>query len=262
MSLPAPGSGARPAVPATPAGHAIYRELVAGVPTGQIVTRCVAGLVWTLVEAGGHGGLALTLQDGVFDSVLPGHLEGAEASWLAGHITSWNMFDASLALATLNAWYNRREPLEELLGRTLSSERGARLFERLSVQFAGWAAWRWSAIFPTVWPLFEQACELTILERRPRDGDLPDQACEYVLPRQDCVCITGIGLHQQDLAAPARAVPFTPTSRSSAPACRSRRCGSTTASTCWPAPSCWTRRTRSGACSRAGGARCSATAWP
>ena len=189
MSLPALAPDARPAVPAKPAGHAIYSELVAGVPTGQIVTRCVAGLVWTLVEAGGHGGLALTLQDGVFDSVLPGHLEGAEASWLAGHITSWNMFDASLALATLNAWYNRREPLEELLGRTLSSERGARLFERLSVQFAGKAV----AVvghFPHLEPLRER-CNLTVLERRPLGGDLPDQAAEYTLSRQDCVCITG-----------------------------------------------------------------------
>ena len=92
------------------------------------------------------------------------------------------MFDASLALATLNAWYNRREPLEELLGRTLSSERGARLFERLSVQFAGKAV----AVvghFPHLEPLRER-CDLTVLERRPLGGDLPDQAAEYTLSRQ------------------------------------------------------------------------------
>ena len=219
----------------------------------------MAGLVWTLVEAGGHGGLALTLQDGVFDSVLPGHLEGAEARWLAGHITSWNMFDASLALATLNAWYNRREPLEELLGRTLSSERGARLFERLSVQFEGKAV----AVvghFPHLEPLRER-CKLTVLERRPLGGDLPDQAAEYTLSRQDCVCITGSTVTNKTLPR------LLELSRSAyvcwwGRACRSRRCGSNTVWTCWRARSCWTRRTRSGACSRAGGARCSATAWP
>jgi hypothetical protein len=37
-------------------------------------------------------------------------------------------------------------------------------------------------------------CELSILERKPADGDLPDPACEYILPQQDVVIMTATTL--------------------------------------------------------------------
>jgi uncharacterized protein (DUF4213/DUF364 family) len=37
------------------------------------------------------------------------------------------------------------------------------------------------------------------LERRPELGDTPDPACEYLLPRQDCVCITGTAVTNKTL---------------------------------------------------------------
>lgn len=197
MSLPAAGRPALPLADATPAGHAIYRDLVAPIETGLPVTSCIAGLVWTLVEAGGQAGLALTLYDGVFESRLPGRINGAETRWLAERITSWNMFEASLALAAVNAWYNRRERVERLLGRPLVGERGTRLFERLSRRFEG-ADVAVVGHFPHLEPL-QQLCHLTVLERRPFGGDLPDQACEYVLGRQDCVCITGSAVSNKTL---------------------------------------------------------------
>lgn len=42
-------------------------------------------------------------------------------------------------------------------------------------------------------------CELTVLERAPQEGDLPDPACEYVLPEQDYVFITGTTLINKTL---------------------------------------------------------------
>jgi uncharacterized protein (DUF4213/DUF364 family) len=179
----------RPLAEATPAGHAIYQELVRPIEPGNPVTSCSAGLVWTLVETGGEAGLALTLHDGVYESRLPGTIHGAETRWLAEHITSWNMFDASLALGAVNAWFNRKDRVERLLGRAVAGERGVALFERLAERFAGGSV----AVvgrFPHLEPLSDH-CTLTVLERHPSGGDLPDQACEYLLPRQDCVCITG-----------------------------------------------------------------------
>lgn len=189
MSLPSAGWRVRPLAEATPAGHPIYSELVTPIELGHPITSCVAGLVWTLVETGGQAGLALTLQDGVYESQLPGRIHGAETRWLAERITSWNMFDASLALGAVNAWFNRREEVERLIGRPVVGERGTALFERLASRFAGGSV----AVvghFPHLEPLSD-LCTLTILERQPMGGDLPDQACEYLLPRQDCVCITG-----------------------------------------------------------------------
>ena len=189
MSLPSATCKLRPLSAAAPAGHPIYHELVAPIGPGNPVTSCVAGIVWSLVEAGGEAGLALTLQDGVFESRLPGRIHGAETRWLAEHITSWNMFDASLALGAVNAWFNRRDKVERLLGQPVVGERGTALFERLAQRFSGGSV----AVvghFPHLEPLSEH-CTLTVLERHPSGGDLPDQACEYLLPRQDCVCITG-----------------------------------------------------------------------
>ena len=197
MSIPVGDQRARSLSDTTLAGNAIYAELVSSIGSGQLVTSCVAGLVWTLVEVAGQGGLALTLHDGVFDSQLPGRVNGAEARWLAEHITSWNMFDASLALAAVNACHNRRDRVESLLGRALDSERGSRLFERLSRRFEG-ADVAVVGHFPHLEPLRER-CRLTILERNPMGGDLPDQASEYLLGRQDCVCITGSAITNKTL---------------------------------------------------------------
>lgn len=44
-----------------------------------------------------------------------------------------------------------------------------------------------------------ESCELSILERRPIPGDLPDPACEYILPSQDVVIITGSTLINKTL---------------------------------------------------------------
>jgi uncharacterized protein len=189
MSLPSATWKLRSLAEATPAGHPIYQRLVEPIEPGNPVTSCVAGLVWSLVETGGEAGLALTLQEGVFDSRLPGTIHGAETRWLAEHITSWNMFDASLALGAVNAWFNRKDRVEELLGRPVVGERGIALFERLAERFAGGSVGV-VGHFPHLEPLSD-LCTLTILERHPSGGDLPDQACEYLLPRQDCVCITG-----------------------------------------------------------------------
>jgi uncharacterized protein (DUF4213/DUF364 family) len=189
MSLPSVSWRPRSLAEAAPADHPIYQELVAAIELGNPVTACVAGLVWTLVEAGDQAGLALTLHDGVFESQLPGRIDGRETRWLAEHITSWNMFDATLALGAINSYFNRRERVEAVLGHPVVGERGQALFERLGRRFAGGSV----AVvghFPHIEVLSEH-CELTIIERQPSRGDLPDQASEYVLGRQDCVCITG-----------------------------------------------------------------------
>lgn len=197
MSLPSATWRQRPLAEAEPAGHPVYHELVAPIELGNPVTSCIAGLVWSMVEVGGNAGLALTLHDGVFESQLPGRINGAESRWLAEYITSWNMFEASLALGAINAWYNRRDRVERLLGRPLVGERGTRLFERLARRFAGGSV----AVvghFPHLEPLGEQ-CKLTIIERHPSGGDLPDQASEYLLGQQDCVCITGSAVTNKTL---------------------------------------------------------------
>lgn len=63
------------------------------------------------------------------------------------------------------------------------------LFQRLAREFAG-ARVAVIGHFRNM-EILAASCDLTVLERRPSNGDTPDPACEYVLPEQDVVLITG-----------------------------------------------------------------------
>ena len=196
MSLPSTTWRPRPLAEATrPATHLPgARDAHRGSATRSPPAWPASSGRWS--RSDGQAGLALTLQDGVYESQLPGRIHGAETRWLAEHITSWNMFDASLALAAVNAWFNRRDRVERLLGGR-SSASAASPLRACRERFAGGSV----AVvghFPHLEPLGER-CTLTILERRPSGGDLPDQACEYLLGRQDCVCITGSAVTNKTL---------------------------------------------------------------
>jgi len=207
VSAPEPGDRGPAPRPTPPRGRdawEVYERLLADVPAGPRIAECTCGLVWTLVQAEtGAAGIALTFADGVFSSALPGTLGGLAWRDLAAGVTNWNLFEAGLGTAALNAHFNDRARVEALLGHAVDEGEQRGVFALLAERFAGG---RVAVVghFPDLSP-FAQACELTILERRPRDGDLPDQACEYVLPRQDCVCITGSAFTNKTLA-PARAL--------------------------------------------------------
>lgn len=168
-----------------------YHDLLNQVPAGEVVD-CVVGLVWTLVTVDtGDAGVALTFRDGLDDSTLPGSVAGADLRAAASWVMSWNYYEAALGCASLNAVLNTRERVEEMTGRSVDelAVSGVGLFDRLAAEFAGGKV----AVvghFPTIERMAAH-CDLTVLERRPGAGDTPDPACEYVLPEQDLVCITG-----------------------------------------------------------------------
>jgi uncharacterized protein (DUF4213/DUF364 family) len=167
---------------------ALYDELLAGVPAEAKVHRCLVGQTWTVVESDGIG-LALTHTDDRSSRELQGPLAGRPLRELGGHVRSWNMSEACIGLAALNAHYNRRERVEALLGRRLPDSRSEPVFATMARELEGK---RVAVIghFPGLEELAAR-CTLSILERRPQPGDLPDVACEYVLPEQDYVFITG-----------------------------------------------------------------------
>ena len=53
--------------------------------------------------------------------------------------------------------------------------------------------------FPHIEELIAPLCRLSILERDPVPGDYLDSACEYILPEQDYVFITGMTLVNKTL---------------------------------------------------------------
>ena len=124
---------------------------------------------------------------------------------------SWCFEEASLGVAALNAWYSQRALLDPL-GCTYDAAvevpdgtiRKMDAFEmyRPQISAAGGDA-RVVVVghFPHV-ERIEEYARLTVLERKcSQAGDVPDPACEYVIPGADYLFMTGVTLINRRLRA-------------------------------------------------------------
>jgi uncharacterized protein (DUF4213/DUF364 family) len=174
----------------------IFDELIAEVPLNLHVEGCVIGLHWTLIrstaigmaltpftrnQAYGPKGTSVTVGIGERIAGMPVHK-------LAEFFKSWNPFEATLGLAAINSALNSPEVVERMLGHRLADEAQVSAFEYYAETLRG----KKVAVvgrFPDLEAL-GKICRLTVLERIPGPSDLPDSACEYILPEQDYVFIT------------------------------------------------------------------------
>ena len=114
---------------------------------------------------------------------------------LAALSTSWSFVEATAGVAALNAWYGS---VNVATANGLIIDEGEndgfrvyrKLVEGKRVTVVGH------------FPLIERMgdiCDLTILERMPQAGDLPDPACEFIIPEQDYLFSTGITLQNKTM---------------------------------------------------------------
>ena len=179
---------------------ALYDALIAGVPQDVCVVDYGMGLHWSYVTAECGCGVAWTMRGGAScghgGSRGSGDLRGRSLREMASLAKSWDFERATLGVAALNAWYSRRELLDPLgavyeeAREMAPTERKREAFHEFRPMMAG----KKVAVighFPHVLDLTACCDELTVLERNCGQGDTPDPACEYVLPSQDMVFITG-----------------------------------------------------------------------
>lgn len=178
---------------------ALYDDLVDGVP-GRPGVRAAEMLgSWALVESDdGCVGAASHYGGRSRPRVHRGRLEGMRLRDAAALVRSWNLVEASLGAAALNAWYNRFEHLAGA-GRDLTPPGGggsafAVFRERVRGRRVGVVGH-----FPGLDRALGDVCRLIVLERAPQEGDFPDTAAEYLLPDQDVVFITGSALANKTL---------------------------------------------------------------
>lgn len=174
-----------------------YNHLIAGIPDDVAVLDYALGVNWTYLEAECGMGISHTVRGGAHRSVRH-DLRGLPLKTVAELSKSWNFEEASIGVAALNAWYSRRELLDPLGARydeaielPDGSIRKLDAFEIYRPKMQG-AKVTVVGHFPHVDRIAEYA-ELTVLERACSDElDTPDPACEYVLPSQDFVFLTGM----------------------------------------------------------------------
>lgn len=175
----------------------IYDELLEMVPEGLQVEDCLLGLHWVLVRSSRATGLAMTPREGHARIRLAGRIRGMPLRELASYVKSWQNYEAALGLAAINSALNTPDQVQALCGQPLTSQPQANAFTAYQEEVRG----KKVAVighFPDLEPL-ARICQLTVLERQPGPGDLPDPACEYVLPEQDYVFITATTLVNKTL---------------------------------------------------------------
>lgn len=174
----------------------LYDELIDAIPSGITVHDYCLGAHWTYIVADCGMGIAKTVRGGGKSRFKQSPVD-VDLKTLAALAKSWNWLEASLGVAAINAYYATPDAIESL-GGTIDedvAESGdvSNPFHRLKGRYTG----RKVAVvghFPNVDEM-RKVAQVTVLERNcTSPTDTPDPACEYILPEQDYVFVTGTSL--------------------------------------------------------------------
>ena len=154
-----------------------YDILLQGIDSRCTVSRLVHGVSWTAaVLSDGSCGVAMhTTGDTVprmYDTLI-----GLPLKEAAGAVLSWNLEEASEALAAVNAFYNR-PGCAFLDGVDLAGKRVGMIGHMIGHS-------------NITAELLAPAAKLWIMDREEKPGAYPDSAAEFFLPDCDVVIITG-----------------------------------------------------------------------
>jgi len=163
----------------------LYDAIIASVKNYIYAEKLYLGSRWALAECCGNAGIAMATNGNTIAPMFPSIGSHVNLREFSSAIKSWNLEEASLALAACNAYFNTNErmlslnayePYENYCTRGLDMS-GAKLalIGHLTVTEE----------------MQKKADEIFILEREPKEGDYPDSACDYILPQCDIVIMTG-----------------------------------------------------------------------
>jgi uncharacterized protein (DUF4213/DUF364 family) len=165
----------------------IYELLLDYAGSDAQVTDLNIGLVWTVCKTQQMG---LAMSPGIPTRTLswPGTLTGKTLAELAGWITDWEPYKATVAMAAINCSLNRYQLPS---GITLSPDpdnANLSVFEHFMPLLQGK-----KVVVIGRYPGIERYAgqiNFTIIERQPIASDFPDPACEFLLPHADWVFLT------------------------------------------------------------------------
>lgn len=157
------------------------------------VTCAEVGANFAFAETGTHLGIAMASDIVTRPPVYPGGLAGLTLREAGECAKSWNLKEAAMGLAAMNAYFNTLERVSEL--------NCAEPFENHAVRglnFDGAVVGIIGHMHLTD-EVHEKAARVYTLERKPQPGDYPDSACEHILPQCDYVFITGSAMMNKTL---------------------------------------------------------------
>jgi hypothetical protein len=178
----------------------IYQLIADSASSAAAVEEVLIGLTWTLVRSDAGSGLAMS--PGTLTRTLPwsGALSGKSVQEFLPWLRSWNPFEATVAMAVANSVINHNSPLLQQ-ARTINSDMASAnlsVFEYFAPLLTGQkvvVVGRYPGI-----EKYQQQFDLTVLERNPGESDLPDSACEFLLPQADWVFLTASSIVNKTFA--------------------------------------------------------------
>lgn len=92
----------------------IYDTIISSVPQGEKIADTIIGDAWSLVEtAKGEVGIAMTTLGSTRPPMFTEGFTGMDVQEVARALMSWNLPEASLALAAINACLNTESRMHE-----------------------------------------------------------------------------------------------------------------------------------------------------
>ncbi len=170
----------------------IYDALIEGVPADIRVKSYINGRIWSLVETDADSqGIAMNFDAATRPALHGADYDGMPLRDLAALSKSWNFPEASIGMAAINAWYNEKSRAEAQNVIFPDEVNGAQDAFAVYLELARGKNVATVGSFEKAMRIYKGQCNLSVLEKNPSPGDFPDSACEYILPEQDIVFITG-----------------------------------------------------------------------
>lgn len=178
----------------------LYDTLIEALPEDRKIDEVVSGTGWTMVRTANEVGLAMTIHETSRPAIHSGPWIGMPIKQAAQFVKSWNFEESAVGLAAINTFFNSRDHALKQ-GISLVENDSALNKDAFLTHTDMIRGKRVCVIghFPFLEERFAPHCTLSILERSPQNGDFPDSACEYILPEQDFVFITGCTLVNKTL---------------------------------------------------------------
>ncbi len=181
----------------SPRAGEIYDLLLDHARSAARLEEFILGLTWSYCQLEDEQrqapGMAMSPPQQTRLLDWPGTLVGRQASELADWLKSWNPHRAVVGMAVVNAVINAAYVAQENDQRVPDNgPANLGVFQYFLPQMAGT-----KVVVVGRYPGLEQIqqhCEIQVLERQAGAGDLPDPACEFVLPEADWVFLTASSL--------------------------------------------------------------------
>jgi uncharacterized protein (DUF4213/DUF364 family) len=194
----------------------LYELLLDHCDSNAQIDQLMIGLVWTLCQSNGKT-TGLAMSPGIPTRTLAwsGSLTGKTVSEVASWIMTWDPYQATVAMAAINSCINSRPLPDSVVLDKGSEPANLVVFDYFLPQLQGKKVVV-IGHYPGI-ERYQDLMQLTVLEKQPTAADLPDSACEFLLPSADWVFLTASSIPNKtfprlaELASNAKTVLMGPT---------------------------------------------------